>query len=233
MKNCNSTCLNGQALQQDLERCLKRPVRVANDADCFALAEAHSGAAQGAGNVFGVILGTGVGAGLVINRQLIQGPNHITGEWGHNPMAFSRLLNNDPNLATLSNGSTNISTPNITSRKIFNRYSSDRRCYCGRRDCVEAWLSGPGLSLSDWELSGKTQRRSAKQIAIARDSGEPQATQVINDYVQLLALALSNVINIVDPHTIVFWRRPFPARLLIPGASFGSDALCFQRPNSH
>ncbi len=186
MKNCNSTCLNGQALQQDLEQLLNRPVRLANDADCFALAETRSGAAQGARNVFGVILGTGVGAGLVINGQLLQGPNHISGEWGHNPLAYHNLFNNDP-----------------VSPRILGRYAIKRPCYCGHSDCVEAWLSGPGASHSDWELGGKTHQRSAEQIASARNAGEPQAIQVVEDYLQLLALALSNVINILDPDTIV------------------------------
>lgn len=87
MKNCNSTCLNGQALREDLQALLKRDIRIANDADCFALSEAKDGAARGASSVFGVILGTGVGGGIVLNNQLLSGPNGIAGEWGHNPIA--------------------------------------------------------------------------------------------------------------------------------------------------
>ena len=90
MRNSNSTCLNGQPLARDLERVLGRPVRLANDANCFALSEAVDGAAEGAHSVFGVILGTGVGGGIVINRQVIDGPNAIAGEWGHNPLPWPR-----------------------------------------------------------------------------------------------------------------------------------------------
>lgn len=117
MKNCNSTCLNGQALPYDLAQCLGREVRLANDADCFALSEASDGAAAGAATVFGVILGTGVGAGIVVRRHLLSGPNAIAGEWGHNPLPW-------PELAELPGPA----------------------CYCGRSGCIETFLSGPGLS---------------------------------------------------------------------------------------
>ena len=86
MKNCNSVVLNDKALQADLEALLRRDIRMANDADCFALSEATDGAGAGYNTVFGVILGTGVGGGLVVNRQLIAGPNGLAGEWGHNPL---------------------------------------------------------------------------------------------------------------------------------------------------
>ena len=88
MRNANSTCLNGQPLQHDLEELLQRPVRVANAADCFALSEASDGAGKDANSVFGVIVGTGTGGGLVIRKQLLQGPNAIAGEWGHNPLPW-------------------------------------------------------------------------------------------------------------------------------------------------
>lgn len=117
MKNCNSTCLNGQPLPRDLERRLGRPVRLANDADCFALSEATDGAAAGAAGVFGVILGTGVGGGIVVNGRLLSGPNAIAGEWGHNPLPW-------PDMEELPGPA----------------------CYCGRSGCIETYLSGPGLS---------------------------------------------------------------------------------------
>lgn len=118
IKNANSTCLNGQPLKQDLERLLQRPVRLANDADCLAVSEAVDGAARGARSVFAVILGTGVGGGIVINGQLLQGPNAITGEWGHNPLPWPKA--------------------------DFNELPG-RPCYCGKLGCIETWLSGPGL----------------------------------------------------------------------------------------
>ena len=117
IKNSNSVCLNGQPLHRDLEVLLDRPVRFANDADCFALSEAVDGAAAGAAVVFGVIIGTGTGGGLVINQQLVSGPNGISGEWGHNPLPW-------PQPEELPGPA----------------------CYCGRYGCIETWLSGPGLA---------------------------------------------------------------------------------------
>ena len=115
IKNANSQCLIGQDLQADLEQRLQRPVRLANDADCFALSEACDGAGEGAISVFGVILGTGVGGGLVVRQQLLSGPNAIAGEWGHNPLPWRR-----------------------------DEDGPSRRCYCGQDDCIETFLSGPG-----------------------------------------------------------------------------------------
>ncbi len=117
MKNCNSTCLNGQPLLRDLRTLLQRKVRLANDANCFALSEATDGAAAGAEVVFGVILGTGCGGGVVARGHVLTGPNAIAGEWGHNPLPWP--------LATELPG------PD---------------CYCGRQGCLETWLSGPGLA---------------------------------------------------------------------------------------
>jgi fructokinase len=117
VKNSNSVCLNGQPLYHDLEVLLDRPLRFANDADCFALSEATDGAAAGAAVVFGVIIGTGTGGGLVVNRQLLSGPNGIAGEWGHNPLPW-------PQPDELPGPA----------------------CYCGRQGCIETWLSGPGLA---------------------------------------------------------------------------------------
>lgn len=115
IKNANSTCLIGQDLLGDLQRLLQRPIRLANDADCFALSEACDGAGAGASSVFGVILGTGVGGGIVINGRLLSGPNAIAGEWGHNPLPWRSTADG----AVL-------------------------RCYCGLDDCIETFLSGPG-----------------------------------------------------------------------------------------
>lgn len=115
IKNANSTCLIGQDLQGDLERLLERPVRLANDADCFTLSEASDGAGAGADSVFGVILGTGVGGGIAIHGRLLNGPNAIAGEWGHNALPWRNAADGPA-----------------------------RRCYCGLDDCIETFLSGPG-----------------------------------------------------------------------------------------
>lgn len=125
VKNSNSVCLNGQAVHRDLEVLLERPLRFANDADCFTLSEAVDGAAAGAAVVFGVIIGTGTGGGLVVNQALLSGPNGISGEWGHNPLPLPRP-----------------------------EELPGPACYCGRYGCIETWLSGPGLALDHQQAHG-------------------------------------------------------------------------------
>jgi fructokinase len=116
VRNGNSTWLNGKPLQQDLEARLRRPVRLANDANCFALSEAADGAGAGADSVFGAILGTGVGGGIVIGGRAVNGANVIAGEWGHIPLPLRTVADGPP-----------------------------RACWCGRVDCVETFLSGPAF----------------------------------------------------------------------------------------
>ena len=116
IKNSNSVCLIGQPLDHDLEQALGRPVRLENDANCFALSEATDGAAAGASNVFGVILGTGVGGAIVIDGKLVNGCNAIAGEWGHNPLPWPD-----------------------------EQEQLGPACYCGQHGCIETYLSGPGL----------------------------------------------------------------------------------------
>jgi fructokinase len=116
IKNANSTWLNGRAFVADLEAELARPVRVANDADCFALSEASDGAGADAATVFGVIIGTGTGGGIVVHRRLLRGPNAIAGEWGHNMLPWPR-----------------------------DGEWPGPPCYCGRTGCLETFLSGPGF----------------------------------------------------------------------------------------
>jgi len=126
VKNANSTWLIGKPLKQDLERLLAREVRLANDANCFALSEAVDGAGQGAVVVFGVILGTGVGGGIVVHGRILEGPNAIAGEWGHNPLPL-------PEAADLPLPA----------------------CYCGRAGCSETYLSGPGLVADHLRATGE------------------------------------------------------------------------------
>jgi len=126
VKNSNSTCLNGQPLYRDLEDLLARPLRFANDADCFALSEATDGTAAGAGVVFGVIVGTGTGGGIVVNGRLLDGPNGIAGEWGHNPLPWPEAGE-----------------------------SPGPACYCGLAGCIETWLSGPGVARDHRERTGE------------------------------------------------------------------------------
>jgi predicted NBD/HSP70 family sugar kinase len=126
LRNSNSVCLNGKPLDQDLAGALGRPVRLANDANCFALSEAIEGAAAGARVVFGVILGTGTGGGIVVNGQVLTGPNAIAGEWGHNPLPWPRQGE----------------WPGPS-------------CYCGKSGCIETFLSGPGMARDRFEMTGE------------------------------------------------------------------------------
>lgn len=122
LKNSNSVCMNGEAVHMDLEALLQRPIKMTNDANCFALSEATDGAARHEAVVFGVIVGTGVGAGIVVNKQVLNGANAIAGEWGHNSLPW-------PNTDELPGPD----------------------CYCGKQGCIETFLSGPGLAY-DHEL---------------------------------------------------------------------------------
>lgn len=173
VKNANSTCLIGRPLDQDLQHALKRPVRLANDADCFALSEATDGAAQGATSVFGVILGTGVGGGIVIRGRLLAGTNGIAGEWGHNPLPWADPQQ-DPALL----------------------------CYCGKRGCIETYLSGPGFSQLHALLTDRP-RISVEQIMRRFEAADPQAQQTFELYCDRLARSLASVINLLDPEVIV------------------------------
>lgn len=125
LKNANSVCLNGKPLQADLVKALNRAVRMANDADCFALSEASDGAAAGSAVVFGVIVGTGTGGGIVVNGQLLSGPNAIAGEWGHNPLPWQKP----------------------------EEYPGPE-CYCGKQGCIETFLSGPGMAIDHQASTG-------------------------------------------------------------------------------
>jgi len=127
IKNANSTCLIGQPLKRDLQAVLQREVRLANDANCFALSEAVDGSGQDAEIVFGVILGTGVGGGIVVNRHVLTGANAIAGEWGHNPLPLP--------------GPGDLPLP---------------ACYCGRNGCVETYLSGPALAADHLAHAGES-----------------------------------------------------------------------------
>jgi fructokinase len=172
VKNSNSVCLIGHPFHRDLEECLHREVRLANDADCFAVSEAHDGAAAGKRLVFGVILGTGVGGGIVLDGRPLVGPNAITGEWGHNPLPWPRSSE-----------------------------SPGPECYCGRRGCIETWLSGLGLECDHERTSG--QNLSPMEIVRRAEEGEPAAAATIHLYEDRLARGLATVINLLDPDAIV------------------------------
>lgn len=172
VKNANSTCLIGKPFDQDLEISLGRPVRVANDANCFALSEASDGAGAGHRTVFGVILGTGTGGGVTVDGRILIGPNAIAGEWGHNPLPWP-----DPDEI------------------------EGRACYCGKRGCIETWVSGPAFEASYAVERGIT--LSAGEIVRAAASGEACAEAAIERLGQRIGKALANVVNILDPDIFV------------------------------
>ena len=173
VKNANSTWLNGRPLQADLESRLARPVRVANDANCFALSEASDGAGRGHDTVFGVILGTGVGGGIAIGRRIHDGPNQIAGEWGHNPLPWM-----------------------TDEERAF-----AQECYCGKTGCIETFLSGPGFERDYVRRSGPS--RSSRDIVRAAAGGDADAIEALRRYKDRLARALAGVINILDPDIVV------------------------------
>ena len=176
IKNANSTCLNGRPLAHDLAQALGRPVRVANDANCLALSEATDGAGAGAPVVFAAILGTGVGAGIVVDGRLLVGPNGLAGEWGHNPLPWA-----DPDDAAV-----NANTP---------------PCFCGQRGCIETWLSGPGMSRDHARHTGEA--LTAQQIGQRAAQGDAPAEATLQRYERRLARALAHVVNLLDPDVIV------------------------------
>lgn len=172
MQNANSTWLNGRAFDQDLAAALATSVRLSNDANCLALSEAIDGAAKNACIVLGVILGTGCGGGLVVNGRLLDGPRGIGGEWGHNPLPWVKP----------------------------DEYPGPE-CWCGRRGCLETWVSGPGLA-ADYEMvSGK--RHTAKEIASRATCGDEEASAALTRHADRLARGLAHIVNVTDPDVLV------------------------------
>ena len=172
IKNANSTWLNGRPIQGDLEVLLGRDVRVANDANCFALSEAIDGAGTGAEVVFGVIVGTGTGAGIVVGGHVLTGPNAIAGEWGHNALPWPE--------------------PHEYPGPV---------CYCGRRGCIESFLSGPALSADFEQCAG--QSLTADEIVARVSRGDAMASAALDRYESRMARALASIINVLDPNVIV------------------------------
>lgn len=172
LKNSNSVQLNGKPILQDLESLLKRRIKISNDANCFALSEAKDGAASGAEVVFGVIIGTGTGAGIVVNGHILTGPNGIAGEWGHNPLPWPLQ--------------TELPGP---------------ECYCGKRGCIETFLSGPGMSKLHQHDTGHS--LSPEEIVGKAEATDKVCELSLQRYENRLARSLAHVINILDPNVIV------------------------------
>ncbi|HET9234045.1 MAG TPA: ROK family protein [Candidatus Eisenbacteria bacterium] len=172
IKNANSTWLNDRPLERDLQETLGRPVRLANDANCFALSEATDGAGAGRSVVFGVIVGTGTGGGVVVHGRVLEGQNAVAGEWGHNPLPWPR---------------------------------DDERpgpdCYCGKRGCIETFLSGPGFA-RDHAAHTEATLAPAEILALAA-RGDPESGAALDRYLDRMARSLATVINLLDPNVIV------------------------------
>lgn len=172
VRNANATCLIGRHLDRDLAAALGRPVRLANDANCFALSEASDGTGAGAEVVFGIILGTGVGGGVAVGGRVLGGANAISGEWGHNPLPAPR-----------------------------DEERPGPACYCGRRGCIETFLSGPAFA-RDHEAGGGPPLAPTEIVARA-EAGDVTALAALDRYEERLARALGAVINLIDPQVIV------------------------------
>lgn len=172
LKNSNSVHLIGKPILHDLEVLLQRSIKICNDANCFALSEATDGAAAGASVVFGVIIGTGTGAGIVVNGQVLTGANGIAGEWGHNPLPWP-MADELPG----------------------------PECYCGKRGCIETFLSGPGMAkLHQYE---SCEILNPDKIVARAECGDGTCERSLQRYENRLARSLAHVINILDPDVIV------------------------------
>jgi fructokinase len=200
VKNSNSTWLNGRPLDKDLTAALGREVRIANDANCLAVSEATDGAAAGKHVVFGVILGTGCGGGVAIDARVHEGPNGVAGEWGHNPLPWPRAEECPGPL-----------------------------CYCGKRGCMEMWVSGTGIALDYKTVTGRT--RTTREIVSEFEAGERDAVATMERFEDRLARGLAQVINILDPDVMVIGGgvskvKHFYPQLLkkLPEYVFGGEA---------
>lgn len=182
VQNANSTWLNGRTLATDLIAHLQRPLRLANDANCFALSEYEDGAGAGAATLFGVILGTGCGGGIVIGGHLVDGPRGIGGEWGHNPLPWAEADE-----------------------------APGPQCWCGLRGCLETWISGPGLAADHLRVTGEqisaeqvvTHATTPANGNTAPGDQRQAAEATLARHAFRLARGLAHVVNLIDPDVIV------------------------------
>ena len=211
VKNANSTWLNGKPLELDLSNAIARPVRCANDANCFAVSEAHDGSAHGFGLVFGVIVGTGCGGAIVFNEHQHAGPHGIAGEWGHNPLPWA------------------------TAEEL-----PGPQCYCGKRGCIETWISGTALMRDFLAHTGQA-LDGAEIVAASEDQTAPlniEALAALDRLEDRMARSLAEIVNILDPDVIVLGGglskldrlyRNVPARIS-PYTFGGADAVRMVKP---
>ncbi len=186
VRNANSVWLNGRRFAEDLEHTLDRPVRLSNDANCLALSEAADGAAAGAGVVFAAILGTGCGAGVVADGRLVEGKNGVAGEWGHMPLPWPA-------------GDEVPGPP----------------CWCGRRGCMETYVSGPGLERDYAQAEGA--HLTVPEIVEAARAGEPRTAAALERFLDRLARGLAVIADVLDPDVIVLGGGLSNIEALYPG----------------
>jgi fructokinase len=210
VKNANSLWLNGQPFPRDLSRLLQREVRVANDANCFAVSEAIDGAGKGAHCVFGAIIGTGCGGGIVIDGQLLQGRNGLAGEWGHNPLPFPKTYVDMCEALSYFDSGSQMERSVLYQHKPLPEYdvslleSSEfpgPQCYCGKRGCLETWISGTGLQNDYQRLTGES--LTAVEIVQLARTDHAGARLIMTRYYERLAKSLAQIINVIDPDVIV------------------------------
>ncbi|HHE6471226.1 TPA: fructokinase [Providencia rettgeri] len=175
VKNANSTWLNGKPFDADLSHLLNRKVKMANDANCLAVSEAVDGAGAGEKVVFAVIIGTGCGAGIAINGQVHSGGNGVAGEWGHNPLPWQDEQDR--------------------------QFLVTENCYCGLTGCTELFVSGTGFMADYAKMSGS--QKTGMEIVELAQSGDKHATIALENYLNRLAKALGQAINMLDPDVIV------------------------------
>ena len=196
VKNANSTWLNGRPFAKDLTVALEREVRCANDANCFAVSEATDGAAKGVGVVFGVIVGTGCGGGVVLNGRVHGGPNGLAGEWGHIPLPWA---SGDELPGPL--------------------------CYCGKRGCLEMWISGTGLARDYEHVTGIELR--GEEIVAAAELGDAEAMAALDRLEDRMARGFAVIVNILDPDIIVVGGGLSKLDRIYPNVSARLNGLCF------
>lgn len=213
VKNANSTWLNGRKLDEDICKLLKRDIRAQNDANCLAVSEAVDGAGSGREMVFAVIIGTGCGAGIAINGRPHAGRNGIAGEWAHNPLPFPKVLQSDsvdPAMLfdqgrlpqdIINDVYAHKPAPVTTTKHRELAEHPGPQCYCGKKGCLETWISGPGFKQDHFRVTG--QNISTHDIIAGVHKGDEKCRSSLNRYIDRLARSLAGIVNILDPDIII------------------------------
>ncbi len=198
IKGANTTWMVDKPFRPDLEKMLNRPIKVTNDANCFALSEAVDGAGAGHSVVFAAIIGTGCGAGISIDQKIIEGRHDSAGEWGHNPLPYPKLYSPE-SINKIEKCTHGIEF--FTDDPKWNEYPGSKCLDCGRYGCLETWLSGPGMKRDYAEIYKK--EISTHDIVFQAKQGDKNAIETLERYMDRLARALASIVNTLDPDIIV------------------------------